>query len=441
MKDRPFFSIVCAAYQRGEHIGPTVESALGQSFKDFELIVVGDGCSDATARTVQSYGAAGVQWLNLPANTGSQSAPNNAGIACARGEWICYLGHDDVWSPDHLRDLWELVHTDPKLDFAVAGCVYHGPPESDHYVVTGLFDKSDAAFQHFFPPSSLTHRRGVVERIGEWRDPRQVAPPVDCEFLLRAAREGCRFASTGRISVHKFAAGQRYLSYLRPDSAEQRAILTLLSRGQDVGLDRIVESSKRERLFMAMHYPDFATFEAGELFERNRKNKGISRAALRPLAARAVLTPSNEPRGLDWHPVEAGPPPFRWSGPNPHPRILIPYTGAWARITLRLTRAVPAAALKSISVAVENRDAPFQLVPESQGAAVLAFAVRLSRTDHTVVTLHTPDMLRLGTVGGSSRRVGVPLCETVVEPLPLREVVAHLLGRGARLIEAPAGRL
>ncbi len=45
--------------------------------------------------------------------------------------------------------------------------------------------------------------------------PQDVRAPVDGDFLLRAAQADLTFASTGKITVHKFAAGHRYLSYLQ----------------------------------------------------------------------------------------------------------------------------------------------------------------------------------------------------------------------------------
>ena len=108
--DRPHFSIVLATYGRGRRIEPTIEAVLGQSYTTFELIVVGDGCADETEAIVGSFARevrapATVTWHNLSRNSGSQSFPNNEGIRHARGDWICYLGHDDIWSPDHLECL------------------------------------------------------------------------------------------------------------------------------------------------------------------------------------------------------------------------------------------------------------------------------------------------------------------------------------------------
>lgn len=68
----------------------------------------------------------------------------------------------------------------------------------------------------------------MCDTIGCWRLPMHIPAPVDADFLLRAARAGMGFASTGLISVHKFAAGHRYLSYLDQESDEQRDMLASL---------------------------------------------------------------------------------------------------------------------------------------------------------------------------------------------------------------------
>src|SRR5262245_24818200 len=126
MGEAPFFSIVLSTYGRGRHVRPTIMSVLAQSCADFELIVVGDGGSDETKATVRSFPQERIAWRNLPHNSGNQSLPNNEGIGAARGAWIAYLGHDDVWAPDHLAALAATLNSDPTLDFVVSGCVYHG---------------------------------------------------------------------------------------------------------------------------------------------------------------------------------------------------------------------------------------------------------------------------------------------------------------------------
>ena len=74
MSDGPFFTVVVATFDRGQHIIPTIESALGQTFKDFELLIVRDGSKDnALERVTCSEARVGV--IDLPWNPGSQATP------------------------------------------------------------------------------------------------------------------------------------------------------------------------------------------------------------------------------------------------------------------------------------------------------------------------------------------------------------------------------
>ncbi|MEA3032945.1 MAG: hypothetical protein QOH86_961, partial [Sphingomonadales bacterium] len=76
----PRVSIVLATYNWSAVLPFSIGSALDQSFGDFELIVVGDGCTDDSAEVVAAIGDPRVRWVNLPANCGHQSGPNNEGL-------------------------------------------------------------------------------------------------------------------------------------------------------------------------------------------------------------------------------------------------------------------------------------------------------------------------------------------------------------------------
>lgn len=416
MRDDPYFSVVLTTYNRGRCIAPTIESVLRQTFSDFELIVVGDGCDDTTEETVNAFNSEQILWRNLAANSGSQSFPNNEGIRCARGAWICYIGHDDVWAPNHLAQLHALVGRDRAVDFAVSGCIYNGPAGSEVYYVTGLFTDSKAAFRHFFPPSSFAHRRDVTARIGPWRDPRLIPAPVDCEFLLRAAHAGLRFASTGRVTAYKFAGGHRYLSYLRPMDDEQHAMLLSFDRESEGRDAHLIELSKRAGTFMSLRYIDFTEFKGGQLFNRSRTSRGLNRPPLRPLTQRVAIEQSDESRALDWHDLERRN--IRWSGPNPRPKILIPFTGDSAQVAIEIAGMAPGARPEDLSVLVEERKVDHTMERDPDGTQWLRFVAPLSRHGYTVVSLHTPVMFNRRRIFRSPRRLGVAAGDIVLDPLP-----------------------
>src|SRR6202171_3994307 len=157
----PRFSVVIAAFNAARWIVPTVRSALAQTHGDREVIVVGDGCTDETGDVLESNFGSAIQWKTLDRNSGGQSYPNNEGIRSSSGTHIAYLGHDDIWSPRHLQRLADVIGAhDP--DFAVSGAIFHGPPGSRYYQITGMFEDPTTAEREFFPPSSFAHRRDVV---------------------------------------------------------------------------------------------------------------------------------------------------------------------------------------------------------------------------------------------------------------------------------------
>ena len=416
----PMFSVVVATYNRGKHIKPTLRSVLEQSFRDFEVIVVGDGCSDDTMAVVEALRSARISTCELQANSGSQSAPNSLGVARARGRCIAYLGHDDLWHPDHLANLAEAFDR-AAPDVVASGCVYHGPPESGITFVTGLLDDEHPPSEHFLPPSALAHRRDLLDRIGCWSDPEDVSAPVDSEIMVRAVRAGARFASTGKLTVHKFAAGHRYLSYLRPASAEQELVLSGLRRfGPPAAWDFLIEAARRQGRFMTMKHVDYDALGKGHIYRQNRSNKGLRRPPLRELTEKVVLEQTEEPRGLDWHELENA---FRWSGPSPHPRVLIPFkSDCLAYATLDVREGTLEESLDAISVECEGRPIPHVIRRAAPAVRRIELAFPLKPDDYTVLRISTPRMFcpadRIP--AGDTRRLGIALGEIEIDVAPPR---------------------
>jgi glycosyltransferase involved in cell wall biosynthesis len=423
--ENPHFSIVLPTYGRGRHIKPSIESVLAQSFRNYELIVVGDGCVDDTETVVRSFPSEQITWLNLPHNSGSQSAPNNEGIRSSRGNWIAYIGHDDIWAPHHLERIYRTIASNGTLDFVVSGCVFYGPKGSDDYYVTGLFEGAESSFQHFCPPTSISHRRDVTTRMGGWRDPRAVRSPADNEFLLRAAHSGLRFASTGEVTVHKIAAGHRYMSYLRGSSDEQRELLHSLTHSPGLDVDGIIRKSKANGQYMIFQYGDYSSHPEGFLFEQNLKRKGISRPTLQLLQRRVTIEQTDEPRGLDWHDVESNGKRYRWSGPNPRPKILIPYAGHFARISIEILFKNPSVPIDELLLYVEERPAECKNKTRRAGVSYLVADIPLQPADYTILTVNAPTFRPsdIG-LGEDQRKIGIAVGKIVIEPLK-----AQLSGR------------
>ena len=119
----PFFSIVMPAYQAEKYLDETLRSIEGQSFEDWELIVVDDGCTDSTVDIVRSHARVNgkIRLVSHEHNRGL-SAARNTGIEEARGRYLWFPDSDDWFD----RDTLERVHdalTTGDFDVAIFGVV------------------------------------------------------------------------------------------------------------------------------------------------------------------------------------------------------------------------------------------------------------------------------------------------------------------------------
>jgi len=101
---KPLITVVIPLYNKADCILRTLRSVIRQTDVDFELIVVDDGSTDASAALVKAAGLPHLQLIEQ--HNAGVSAARNRGIRAARGEWVALLDADDLWSHDHLASLW-----------------------------------------------------------------------------------------------------------------------------------------------------------------------------------------------------------------------------------------------------------------------------------------------------------------------------------------------
>ncbi len=113
----PLVSVIIPAFNAERHIGETIEHVLRQTLTDIEVIVVDDGSSDKTVDVVSGY--PGVRCVRKP--NGGVSSARNRGVQEARGEWVSFVDSDDLWHPDMLASMWELMQRYPQAAMGLAG--------------------------------------------------------------------------------------------------------------------------------------------------------------------------------------------------------------------------------------------------------------------------------------------------------------------------------
>lgn len=216
----PRVSIITATYNYSSVLRYAIQSALAQTFQDFEMFVIGDGCTDDSAEVISSFNDPRLRWHNLPENSGSQSAPNNKGIEMAQGEFIAYLGHDDLWYPNHLERLVKAMD-EQAADWAHPLVVMIGPEGSGARWLIGLVEPGMDPRHANFITSGVMHQRSLVDRIGTWKDYRTISLAPDSDFHQRALRGSRRVARVENLSVFKFPSAWRKNVYREKPSHEQ----------------------------------------------------------------------------------------------------------------------------------------------------------------------------------------------------------------------------
>lgn len=111
-------SVVIPAYNAERTLGATIDSVLGQTFRDIEVVVVDDGSADRTAAQAASYGTP-VRVITTP-NQGVAQA-RNTGIDEAVGEFVAFLDADDLWLPDKVERQVALLDSRPAAGVSTTG--------------------------------------------------------------------------------------------------------------------------------------------------------------------------------------------------------------------------------------------------------------------------------------------------------------------------------
>ncbi len=251
MNDKsPLITVIIAGYNSAKTLRWTLLSVQAQKLQDFEVRIVGDGCTDESESVVSSFHDPRFHWTNLAANSGSQSKPNNQGLLEAQGTYIAYLGHDDLWFPWHLSSLISCLESN-NADFAFSLCACFGPEGIRDPLGPPSIEENNLA-DHFTPPSSWMHRKDLIDQCGLWRcDITKLDRPIDREFWGRALKYQKKFQFCPELSVLKFPSPW-FKSYQLKEAYPQEPFLTpLFKRPEELH----TEVLKQIALYALSHQP------------------------------------------------------------------------------------------------------------------------------------------------------------------------------------------
>lgn len=116
----PKVSVIMPVYKVEAYVGRAIESVLGQTLDDLELLVVDDGSPDRSGEICDAYAARDPRVQVFHRENGGAPAARNYAIERARGEYLCFFDSDDWVEPRMLEDMYRMGH-DNDLQLVISG--------------------------------------------------------------------------------------------------------------------------------------------------------------------------------------------------------------------------------------------------------------------------------------------------------------------------------
>src|SRR5690625_2938544 len=114
---QPDIAVVIPLYNKEETIGRALKSVTSQKLLPAEVIVVDDGSTDVSLKTVREFAEKFhfLKWFSQ--ENGGVSSARNAGAAAATARTLCFLDADDAWEPGYLEEMARLIQQYPNAHF------------------------------------------------------------------------------------------------------------------------------------------------------------------------------------------------------------------------------------------------------------------------------------------------------------------------------------
>lgn len=255
-------SVIIPAYNVAAFVREAVDSALAQTYRDIEVIVVDDGSTDGSADALRDLDDARLRVIRE--DHGGSAAARNAGLRLATGELVAFLDADDRWAPRNLERQSVFLESHPEVDMTFGHSLlvdeqgrslgFKSSSRSGAVSLSQLLRANEIG-----NGSCLLLRREVLDRAG-WFDPK-LAACVDIDVWLRVANlRPCNVVAIPEVLTFYRRRQGQISSDWRPMEA---AYLQVLERLRRVAPLEVRQEENRSRAGRYRYYARLAR-EAGE---------------------------------------------------------------------------------------------------------------------------------------------------------------------------------
>ena len=178
-------SLIIPVYNAAATLRACLESCLSQRYGELEIVVIDGGSTDGTLGIIRDLQDRLASWSSEP-DAGIYDAWNK-GLRQVKGQWIAFMGADDVWSsPDSVGKLMALAHY-PQVNLVTARLqkMAHGGAKS--YIFGEAWSARRMRMFMSVAHAGMPHHRSLFEKFGPFDTRFRIAG--DYDFLLRAASD------------------------------------------------------------------------------------------------------------------------------------------------------------------------------------------------------------------------------------------------------------
>lgn len=262
MHGDPAVSIVMTAYNVGSYVGAAVESALNQTFPDFELIVVDDGSTDQTLEIVRKYNDPRLKLVSRPHDGLVHTLRH--GVALARAPYLAFHDADDLWSPRklerHVQFLdqhagvdvtfsWSRIIDERGMDTGLTARLWTGPISFAELLADNVIGNG----------SALVFRRQALEAAGGIDPELPVCHDLDAWLRIALLRPGNICAIPEFLTYYRRRAGQLTANVARMESSFE----LLMTKMRKLAPDEVAKVEKTARVNMRRFFA-FGWYQASD---------------------------------------------------------------------------------------------------------------------------------------------------------------------------------
>jgi glycosyltransferase involved in cell wall biosynthesis len=201
----PLVSIIIPCFNAERWVGEAIRSALGQSHRPLEVIVIDDGSTDQSLEVIKSFGDK-IRWETGP-NRGGNAA-RNRGLALSSGKYLQFLDADDYLLPEKIaRQVAFLESTAADVVYGDWRHQHHLPDskvELENIAISGEHDDilCELLGGWWVAPAAVLARREAILKTEGWDESLKAAQ--DRDYMISVAMTGARIAyQPGCYSIYR----------------------------------------------------------------------------------------------------------------------------------------------------------------------------------------------------------------------------------------------